>query len=255
MSTQSRTVTGPVTWFISVGKIPGWEHDKFIQEYTVVHANMSRQVHKMLPAFVDYKQVIPDYDVSGTPLRDEPRREGWDALTVHIWSSMDILFAGFSDPGYRASAGKHVFSNTDDMVGGLSQVHAEHASPELDDVPHPRARVTVFHRKGAIAGQGDDETEQWLDSRLGTGKKLVEGDARLLRYRQYIDRTPADVLDKFSGTLFANGRWREFAAEEEYVFKNTQDAADFVNEHRQWIEAGQTPWIMTGSANVIWGKD
>ncbi|KAH6988429.1 hypothetical protein EDB80DRAFT_865413 [Ilyonectria destructans] len=164
MPTQSGTVTGPVTWFISVGKIPGWEHEKFIQEYTVVHANMSRQVHKILPAFADYKQVIPDYD-------------------------------------------------------------------------------------------GDDETEQWLDSQLDTGKKLVEGDARLLRYRQYIDRTPADALDKFSGTLFANGRWHEFAAEEEYVFKNTQDAADFVNEHRQWIEAGQMPWIMTGTANVIWGKD
>lgn len=258
MSVEEYDKSGPVTWFIVVGKIPGWSYEKFHHEYTVVHAAMSKAVADHVDHFKDYAQVVVDYDFqTEKPVRDAQDNEGWEALTVHIWSSLHAVFAGFADPGYKASAGKHLFSRTDDMIGLFAKDVAESISPRYDGVTTPpKTRTVILHRKDdGEKGSGDQKTASWLKDRFPIGEKHAKEDSRVLRYRQYLDCTPKTATAGFEGTLFAGGDWHQFCAAEEFLFKNTEEASEFINQNRQWVQAGGKPLIITGVAHKVVGSD
>lgn len=258
MAANGYDKNGPVTWFITVGKIPGWSYERFVHEYTKVHAEMTKQVAEHTGNLKDYAQVLVDYDSqTEKPVRDAGDNEGWEALTIHIWSSLHDIFAGFADPGYRANAGKHLFSNLDDMTGLFAtNVGEVNAATSDGGMTMTKARTVIFHRKDSgEKGMGGEETLAWLKTRLPMGEEHVKQDRRVLRYRQYIDCTPRNVTQGVQGTLFAAGNWEQFCAVEEFLFNSTEEASEYVNQNRLWIEAGGKPLIITGLAYKVVGSD
>lgn len=242
--------TSPVTWFIPVHKIQDWPKEKFIYEYQVVHANMSRMVQKMVPVFEDYAQVIVEED---DKWNKPSKGDGWDAATVHIWSSLDAIYSGFSDPGYKASAGKHVFANLDHMgclAKPVGEIVASTTRVSSTDTSL-KTRSYVFHRRGPGSRSGGTETETWLRQRL----EAFNADGKVLRYRAYCDHTPEDIETFFKDTLFQYGTWREWCAVEEFDFQSGKDATQYLEQHEEWIADGQKVTIITGTAYKVFGTD
>lgn len=246
----------PVFWFITVGKLEDWSLEKFYYEYNDVHAKMTAGVAKHVEALRDYTQLMVNYDSkTGRPVRDVDDNEGWHGLTIHIWSNLQDLHESFADPGYKASAGKHVFCRQD-QNGCFAELLAEEVSPEYKPDSSTKIRTIIFHRKDRK--DGDPESiRAWLSQRLQQGKQWVHNRADVLRYRQYIDCTPQTIDHFFAGTQFAGGVWQQFCAVEDFVFTGLEEASAFLGENRHWVngDGEQKPLIITGRGLKVFGTD
>lgn len=244
--------TKAVYWFITVGKLEDWTFEKFRYEYTDVHAKMTAGVAEHVDALRDYTQVLAD-DIETTS--KPTTTEGWHALTIHIWSNLLALHESFADPGYKASAGKHVFCRQD-QNGCFAELVAEAISPAYvsngGTTGSPKGRTILFHRRH---DRTDDSLRDWLEDRLKHGQDWVESTPALLRYRQYVDVTPRTTDHFFAGTQFAGGVWQQFEAVEDLTFTNVDEASRFVSEHQAWLQASQTPLVITGQAFKVFGTD
>jgi hypothetical protein len=87
---------GEVTWFISVTRIPEWTQEKFVHEYKVVHAEMTRKMAEKSPVVRRYVQLENlRKSVSST---ETPH---WDYVTCLTWPSLFVIHVGFQNLDYR----------------------------------------------------------------------------------------------------------------------------------------------------------
>jgi hypothetical protein len=152
---MSQTYDGskPVFWLICVGKLETWSLERFYYEYNDVHAKMTAEVAQQVEALQDYTQLMVNYDPdTGKPVRDADDNEGWHGLTIHIWSNLQDLHVSFADPGYKASAGKHVFCRQD-QTGCFAELLAEEVSPQYTPDGSTKTRTIIFHRKNRKDGK------------------------------------------------------------------------------------------------------
>lgn len=183
-----------VIWFISVTKEPDWDILRFEHEYHVVHAGMTAKMAKLNPTLHQYTQVARlDFK---HPEEDQPL---WNCITCLTWESLDVIWAGFQHPQYKATAGKHVFCRLD-QVGTLTQIFdGFEANPPAGG---EEVRVLIFHRRLAPT---DLASESWLEQRMSDARKEFSNDQLLTSYRLLVDVTPKDTDWFFKDTLFAVG--------------------------------------------------
>lgn len=246
----------PVFWFITVGKLEDWSLEMFYYEYNDVHARMTAGVAENVEALHDYTQLMVNYDSrTGKPVRDVNDNEGWHGLTIHIWSNLQDLHASFMDPGYKASAGKHVFCRQD-QNGCFAELLAESVSPEYTSDSSTKIRTIIFHRKGR-KHCNLESIRAWLSRRSQQGKQWVDNRPDVFRYRQYIDCTPPTIEHFFAGTQFAGGVWQQFCAVEDFIFRDLEEASIFLGENREWIQGDgeEKPLIITGRGLKVIGRD
>ncbi|KAK7447235.1 hypothetical protein CaCOL14_011635 [Colletotrichum acutatum] len=211
---------------IACRRIPGWAEDKFLEEYTSVHAAMTKHISDVVPILRNYTQAValPHSSVPGLP---NGGLEPWDAVTTLGWTSLKGLWGSFQAPEYKASAGTHEFADTSAQTGILSQSFAESLfDPILFEKRGTKAALLlVFLAKS----QDATYTENDLTSRAASITELGAGTS-LMRYVLNREVTPEDTASFFAGTPFATSDWHTMAAFEQYWFPDRASAAKFLSD-------------------------
>ncbi|KAM0124003.1 hypothetical protein ACHAO1_011165 [Botrytis cinerea] len=219
-----------VTWFISVSKIPEWTDEKFVHEYKTVHADMARQKSDQVTPIKRYIQL------SSSPISIEgAERPSWNYVTCLTWPSLFIVHAGFSNPGYKATAGAHVFCRLD-QVGSLAQQVVKYSKEnpsEKSDVE--AAQCLIFHKRSSAS---DEYPEKWFTDRAAKWRDVEASDDRLRTYILYRDVTPKDTEYFFRDTQFTKGSWNEYKAVEAFYFKDETDSTAFLQQHGKEVVEG-----------------
>ncbi|KAF6803671.1 CocE/NonD family Hydrolase [Colletotrichum sojae] len=210
---------------ICLRRIPGWQDDKFLHEYTNVHANMTRQVAAAVPILRSYTQLLsaPFTEVALPSGGHEP----WDAVSILGWTSLDALHASFQHPEYKASAGKHKFADEATQVGTLCQEVAE----ATFDKPGFEGRGSGGVMMVAMvpsSSSGTAMTEEELVARAAVVERVRAGTG-LLRYAANWSVTPVDAGAFFKGTPFATTDWTTTRFMEQYWFRSRDAALEFLN--------------------------
>lgn len=238
-----------MTWFISVKKIPDWTQDKFQHEYKTVHANMAREGVKHVPVIRRYIQL--ENSGKAVPGTDCPP---WDYVTCLTWPSLFVVHAGFADPGYRATAGAHIFCRLDQEGCLVSQVakhsrnaaHALAADERGDEAEDPTGTIQalIFHKK--VDAQ-DDYPASWFTQRSSKWKDLTASDDRLRSYVLWRDVTPKDVDYFFRDTQFSAGSWHKYKAVETLTFPDQVAADSFFEQHGKDVVGGEPAAAVAGT--------
>jgi hypothetical protein len=216
--------TSEVTWFISVTKISEWPEDRFQHEYKTVHANMTRGMAKQVPVIRRYVQLqnlrrtIPG---AACPT--------WDYVTCLTWPSLFVLHAGFSDPGYRATAGAHIFCQLNQEGCIVSQVANFSKTAQVDDKADIGAIQALIYHKRTDAS--DEYPLSWFTERAVKWKDLSASDDRVGTYILWKDITPKNVDYFFHDTQFSGGSWLKYKAIETLIFASQGAADSFFDQH------------------------
>ncbi|KAL3417191.1 CocE/NonD family Hydrolase [Phlyctema vagabunda] len=236
--TSKYNSTEEVVWFISVTKEDDWDLARFQHEYHDVHGGMTAKMAESNPALRQYSQFtnleFRNHEV------DQPV---WNCITRLTWQSLDVVWAGFQHPQYKATAGKHVFCRLD-QVGALMRKVEEfqgRASPGETQV-----NVLIFHRRN---NPDIEVSGTWLKQRAHNAHQNFAHEESLLSYRLLTDVTPKDINSFFDGTQFAKGSWARYLAVEEFVFPDRQKATSFLAAHEHFTEtsiAVTSPQIVIG---------
>ncbi|KAK1476750.1 CocE/NonD family Hydrolase [Colletotrichum tamarilloi] len=211
---------------IACRRIPGWAEDKFLEEYTNVHAAMTKHISDVVPILRNYTQAValPHSSIPGVP---NGGLEPWDAVTTLGWTSLKGLWGSFQAPEYKASAGKHEFADISAQKGILSQSFAESLfDPILFEKRKIKAALLLI-----FLAKSQDATyiENDLTSRAASITELGAGTS-LMRYVLNREVTPEDTTSFFAGTPFATSDWHTMAAFEQYWFPDRASAAKFLSE-------------------------
>ncbi|OHE98155.1 CocE/NonD family Hydrolase [Colletotrichum orchidophilum] len=250
----------PVKMTVAARRIPGWSAEKFLKEYTGVHAEMTKHISNVVPILRNYTQAVamPQVRIQGIP---NGGLDSWDAVTTLGWASLNGLWGSFQAPEYKASAGQHVFADTTSQTGILSQSFAEIMfDPILFEKRGTKAAMLfVFLAKC----QGATTTADDLSGRAASIAKVGAGTA-LMRYILNRQVTPEDPASFFAGTPFATSDWSTMAAFEQYWFPDRDAAVGFLSDENKLkalfkILPGsfdvQKSFAVIGAENVVVEKD
>ncbi len=238
-------------WFICVQKEPSWDPARFRHEYETVHADLVRAGHQHSGLPLSYVQFgamdLPDPRNPGRDTDDGP----WDFLTCLYWPSTHAIWKSFQNPGYRETAGKHIFCRLDQKgllarrVGSFGAGRATSGFIEQGSFA-----IHVFHRRPTVV---QEITEAWVGAR----KKLADccvakGGDGVQQYSAWIDVTPQDTAAFFEDTQFSGGSWHQFAAVERFVFADQDQASSFWRDNSARVvgEPGST-YVVGGSASLV----
>ncbi|RGP64192.1 3-3-hydroxy-phenylpropionate 3-hydroxycinnamic acid hydroxylase [Fusarium sporotrichioides] len=232
-----------VTWFVTVAKIDGWSDEKFAHEYKVVHANMTRQgKEKGAPTrrYTQYKNLYQQ--VPGT------KQFVCAYVTCLVFPNLFLVHAGLQDPGYRATAGAHIFCRLDQQ-GCLARKISEF-SKELHGPGKSCIRALLFHERCL---ETDECSENWLQERAAKFSTMVKSDDRAYGYILWQDMTPKNSQTLFRDSQFEAGRWNNFKAVEAFDFLDTATANTFLGQQINHItENGkQTITAVVSDPDVI----
>lgn len=231
-----------VLWFISVTQREDWTKENFDHEYHVVHAGMTKKVSEFDPSLKHYTQV--------TNLEFENREEDQpvcNCLTFLTWTNLQVVWDGMQTPGYKASAGKHVFARLD-QVGTLVTVFDAFEGSAATG--RAGQRIVVFHRKDSLGNKDDAHgSDEWLKQRAALVKTTFSDDPALASYRLLRDVVPKDVEFFFPDTLFDVGSWHRYMALEEIRVPDRKKAQEFVAKHKKFLEAS----FLISPAQVVIG--
>lgn len=217
-----------VTWFISVSKIPEWTAEKFVHEYKGVHADMTRPKADQPRAIRRYLQLSNSTStIKGT------ERPSWDYVTCLTFPSMFIVHAGFSDPGYKATAGSHIFCRLDQKGCLATQVAKYSRGNPSDKSDVGAVQCLIFHKRMSVS---DGYGETWFTERSSTWKNIAASDERVQTYTLWRDATPQDTGYFFHDTQFLGGSWHEYKAVEALHFVDEITSAAFLEEHAGVID-------------------
>lgn len=242
-NTSPYNTTDEVTWFISVTKRDSDSWETFVHEYTGVHAGMVQQQRK----FVGTPQAYTQVALTDT-IRSEERHPGWNFLTCLTWESVAQIYDGLQSPGYKESAGKHVFCRLDQQGGIFSKV----ATLPSDSQYASACQMIVFHRR---VNQADEASETWFQDRLQWAKKLSSESSSLKNYTSLRDVMPKNEAQFFADTQFSGGSWLLFKAVERFDFGSVEDGLAFVRRYRTAVTDGRVsdaaPVIVIGTPTTV----
>ena len=205
-------------------RVQGWPDEKFVTEYTGVHADMTKQLSQFVPFLRSYTQVV------GVP---RPfmntfcvNQSGFEVATVLGWSTLAKLEGSFHHPSYKAGAGNHVFTDPS-VIGLLSQVFEDVVfDPILFETRQNAFEVVVFLPKSSVAQK---IPKMDLSTRAEVVRNIGQG-VGLLRYVLNQDVTPEDPAAFFKDTPFEHADWRSIGAMEQYWFASENDALEFFGD-------------------------
>ncbi|KAF7898444.1 hypothetical protein EAF00_004890 [Botryotinia globosa] len=216
-----------VTWFISVSKIPEWIDEKFVREYKTVNADMTRPKSDQVTPIKRYIQLSNSRStIEGT------ERPSWNYVTCLTWPSLFIVHAGVSNPGYKATAGAHIFRRLD-QEGSLAQQVVKYSKETPSEKSDAGAtRCLIFHKRSSAS---DEYPEKWFTDRVTRWRDVEASDDRLYTYILYQDVTPKDTEYFFHNTQFSKGSWNKYKAVEAFYFKNETASTAFLQQHEKGI--------------------
>ena len=153
---------------------------------------------------------------------------------------------GFSDPGYKASAGKHIFCRLDQQGCFVTEVQR---STRGQNTAAGSIRVLCFHKRKDAR---DQARSSWLQERAKRYVELPEIDGRLLSYILWRDVTPKNPKKYFRETQFVDGSWLDFKAVEAFDFGSLEDARAFLRDDKTDItkDAGELS-VVVGNPDTI----
>ncbi|EEU33363.1 uncharacterized protein NECHADRAFT_74387 [Fusarium vanettenii 77-13-4] len=216
-----------VTWFISVTKPDGWEMEKFVHEYKTVHSGMTRQGKEHGSPLQHYIQLSNTNRTMQGGTRPE-----WNYVTCLTFPSLFITYAGFQDPGYRATAGAHIFCRLDQQGCLAKQVAKFSRGQGKKNDKGITTRILLFHDRSAA---NDEYSQKWLQKRSDDMASAVATDENSLEYVLWQDMTPKKLDFFFRDTQFSGGSWHNYKAVEAFDFDNEGAAVAFLDRHTNEI--------------------
>ncbi|KAM6508351.1 hypothetical protein FALCPG4_018224 [Fusarium falciforme] len=216
-----------VTWFISVTKPDGWDMEKFIHEYKTVHAGMARQGKEHGSSLQHYIQLSNTNRTMQGGTRPE-----WNYVTCLTFPSLFITHAGLQDPGYRATAGAHIFCRLDQQGCLAKQVVKFSKGQGKKNDKGITTRILLFHDRNAV---NDEYSQKWLQKRGNDMASVIATAGSSLEYALWQDMTPKKLNFFFRDTQFSGGSWHNYKAVEAFDFYNENAAVSFLDRHRDEI--------------------
>ncbi|KAL2782359.1 FAD binding domain-containing protein [Aspergillus keveii] len=232
---------GEVTWFISVTRIPEWAQEKFTHEYKTVHADMTRKGNEHAPVISRYIQLANSK--KPVPKTEQP---SWDYVTCLTWPSLFVLYAGFQNPDYRATAGAHVFCRQDQEGCLMTQVEKFSRGRPEDEIDVGAVQCLVYHKREKAT---DGFSSAWFTERAAKLRNLVTPESQLQKYILWRDVTPKKVDYLFHNTQFSRGSWLQYKAVETFIFEDENAAIAFLERHSDDIFNG-SPGLTTTVVGV-----
>jgi hypothetical protein len=238
---------------VIASRVKGWSDEKFVHEYTEVHAKMTQQVSAMVPYLRSYIQLVAR---PASPDGKSPQNShGFDMCTTLSWASLDKLRASFRHPGYQATAKQHVLSEGH-MVGSLNQLIGDIM---FDPIRYDKRKDAVIAlifipRNSSVLSKGSQLSKDDVALRLDTIRKAGAGTG-LLRYVLNHDVTPDNPQEFFDNTPFVDGSWGDISAFEQYWFANEDDAAQFFEKSRKAVLESLPPSLDSSSLISAWGTE
>lgn len=233
----------PIKMCIAGERKRGFTDAQFIHEFTVVHAQITKASATKTPPLLNYRQILavpkpsihPIFSSSTTDHQSQHATTSWDSQAILEWSSIGDLSSVLKSEGYRANAGKHIFTEPP-RLGSICQVAGDLM---LDPVSYqqqdqeqlhfmvfiyiPRASKTKTNRDLLIP-------EPDLAHRLDTISRIASQRTGLMRYVINRDVGPSDPSQLFDGTPFITCEWGAMGATEQYWFKDEETARDFFED-------------------------
>lgn len=229
-----------VTWFISVSKPDDWSFERFRHEYKTVHAEMTRQGGPGVRQYIQLSN--SDTTVPGT------HRPYWDYVTCLTLPNLFITNAVLRDPGYRATAGAHIFCRLDQQGCFAKQVarFSRRGSGEQKNV----TRALLFHERLAA---DDNYSRKWFAQRGKSQSEIAAAGGTVLEYILCEDHTPGNLDYFFADTQFSGGTWNRFKAVEAFDFAGLDDAVSFLGQHYKTLneDGVQQLTVVIGSRDDI----
>ncbi|RSL44977.1 hypothetical protein CEP54_014462 [Fusarium duplospermum] len=233
------------TWFISVTKPDGWDMEKFIHEYKTVHAGMTRQGKEHGSSLRHYTQLSNTHKTMQGGIRPE-----WNYVTCLTFPNLFITHAGLQDPGYRATAGAHIFCRLDQQ-GCLAKQVAKFSRGQGDKKGKGiTTRVLLFHNRNAA---NDEYSQKWLRKRAEDMTAVVAADGNSTEYVVWQDMTPKNLDFFFRDTQFSGGSWHCYKAVEAFDFDSEDAAVAFLDRRRDKIteNGNRQVTIVIGERDII----
>ncbi|RDW79296.1 uncharacterized protein DSM5745_06148 [Aspergillus mulundensis] len=223
-----------VTWFISVTKRQDWDMDTFRHEYRTVHANMTRKGKEHGSPLRQYVQLSNN---AQTMTMKGGVRADWDYVSCLTFPNLFLVHAGFQDPGYRATAGSHIFCRLDQQ-GCLTQEVARlrNDTGRTNDDGH-RARALLFHERSSPT---DEYSQEWLEARVDGLSGIVRAEMSITEYVLWRDITPRNLDYFFRETQFSAGSWHRYKAVEAFDFVDEDSVAAFLDRHGEVLASDRT---------------
>ncbi|KAK2484334.1 hypothetical protein H9L39_06126 [Fusarium oxysporum f. sp. albedinis] len=251
----------PIKMSVIARRVTGWSDEKFLSEYTGVHAEMTKAIAGIVPILRNYTQAVACPALQTQNLQTQLSRP-WDCLTTLGWTSLNALWGSFQNPQYKATAGQHVFTDPE-AIGVLS----EPASELMFDPVAFRTRQNgvLLCLLLAKSAEYEPESKKLADDILARSDAIQTAFAgtSLLRYIFNWGVTPVDPDAFFDGTPFKTADWTSFGALEQFWFPDIQTVdAVFSNvDCRQAIETLPSSFTadqsikLLGRENIVVSKD
>lgn len=215
----------------------GFTDEQFVHEFAVVHAQITKASAEKTPPLLNYRQVlaVPKPKISVFNM-DHQHATCWDSQAMLVWSSVDDLSSVLKSEGYRANAGKHIFTEPP-KLGSICQVAGDLM---LDPVGYhnindssrqeQQSRFMVFvYIPRASKESWKLVPERDLTQRLDTISRIGPRTG-LMRYIINRDVGPSDPSRLFEGTPFISCEWGAMGATEQYWFKDEETARGFFGD-------------------------
>ncbi|KAM7202897.1 hypothetical protein V8F33_002555 [Rhypophila sp. PSN 637] len=228
----------------------GYSDEKFIHEFSVVHAAITKASAEKTPPLLGYRQILaipkPKISIFGTD------RSTWDSQAILVWPSIDDLSSTLKSEGYRANAGKHIFTEPP-RLASICQVAGEftfNSATVNSIIEHDSSYMMFVYIPRADKSSRDPAlTDQEVAQRVEAISK-IGARAGLLRYVINRDVGPSDPHEVFQGTPFINCEWGVMGVTEQYWFKDEEAATSFFADEAVVEVLGQLPSSLDGTGCV-----
>jgi len=234
-------------------RVTGWSDEKFVQEYTGIHAKVTQQVSAMVPTLRSYIQTAIRPTSSNAKTVQNSHNN--DMCSTLSWASLNKLRASFRHPNYQATAKQHVLIDGP-KVGSLNQLIGDIV---FDPIGYEKRKEAVvaslfIPRNASVLPKGSLLSDEDVAHRLDTLREAGAG-SLLLRYVLNRDATPINPKEFFVNTPFDDGNWGNMGATEQVWFANEDDAAQFFEKSRQSVLESLPASFDASSIISGWGKE
>lgn len=244
-------------------RVVGWSDEKFIEEYTGVHAGMTRAIAQQVPILRNYTQLVscPNPVVPGLPKTDASNEKPLDCITILGWSSPPSLWASFKHPSYKATAGSHVFVEEAATFGILAVPFSEAMFDPIAWERRQKAALVVF-MLAKSASYDPERVPTDLAARAETITKAGAGTGLLRAVVNQCD-TPDNPKEFFADSPFEDVDWKTMGVLEQYYFPTLDALKDFFADSARVEALSKLPpsydfsksVILAGSENIVVNKD